>query len=123
MKKLSFAKIGPIQQRVCHFYKEGSKGMFPYIGCFHTHLLYITVYIQQFTNSRDVEFLEWDAYLRDNIFPKVFENYRYNATDKSCEDFADLIYEAINLKDRIIKIEVLEDNGNGCIEEYNSIIH
>ena len=80
----------------------------------HRHIFHLKIYIEQFHNDRDVEFIIFKRFvnkiIKDEDFPK----------SASCEMMSDFIYEEIIKKypERKIKIEIFEDQENGSQIEY-----
>jgi hypothetical protein len=79
----------------------------------HRHIFHIKIWVEIFTNDRDIEFILFKKFIDNNIA-------RGNMNDKSCEMIADDLNELIKTKypNRKIKIEVSEDGENGCEKEY-----
>ena len=81
----------------------------------HRHMFHIEVEIDVLHDDRDIEFILFKRWLEDKFSGEAFDmDY------KSCEMIADLIYDMIVLEypGRCVKIEVSEDNENGCRAYY-----
>lgn len=96
-----------------HAYKDAPEEV-KFLRDIHRHIFYIKVYIEVSHNNRDIEFI-------------LFKRFINSLCDKlnkqslgSCEMIADKLYQDItsNYPGRFIKIEVSEDQENGCICYY-----
>jgi hypothetical protein len=83
----------------------------------HRHIFHFRVWIDVFTDDRDVEFIQFKRWL-EGLYsgPQGVLQLDY----KSCEMIADDLYLQISAKypGRDIWIEVSEDNENGCFIQY-----
>lgn len=81
----------------------------------HRHIFYITVWIEQYHNERDVEFILFKRFIG-----KIIKNSKF-PKDASCETMSDFLANEISKKyeNRSFKIEILEDNENGALIEYD----
>lgn len=79
----------------------------------HRHTFHLKIYIQVFHNKRDIEFILFKRYINSLINDNNFNNL-------SCESIADELYKKISndYPDRVIKIDISEDNENGVYKEY-----
>lgn len=104
-----FAKI-TAQFEGIHYWKD-AKGDESFLKNPHRHIFHIIVYIEQFHNDRDIEYIAFKRWLNKNASKKI--DY------KSCEMIAEDLARKIKRKygNRKLKIEVTEDNENGCILE------
>lgn len=86
-----------------------------HLGYKHFHYFYFKVYIEVTHDNREIEFIQFRRWLESLYDSKTLElDY------KSCEMIADDLANAIWNKypNRDLKIEVSEDNINGCFVEY-----
>jgi len=104
-----YAKI-TTQFEGIHYWKN-AKGAEDFLKYPHRHIFYVTVYIEQFHNDRDVEFIAFKRWINKITSKKI--DY------KSCEMIAEDLAKKIKKKygNRKLKIEVSEDNENGCVLE------
>lgn len=81
----------------------------------HRHNFKFRIYIEIFSNDRDIEFIIFQRFIKGILFKLPF-----NLRNTSCEMLADIIEEKIREKysGRRIKIEVSEDGENGVIKTY-----
>ena len=81
----------------------------------HRHTFHVTVYIQQFHNDRDIEFVLFKRWLNKTIAKKIIRM----KSSKSCEMMAEKLCGEIQREYglREVKIEVSEDNENGAVVE------
>lgn len=81
----------------------------------HRHNFKFRVYIEVFTDDRDIEFIIFQRFIKGILYKMPF-----NLRAKSCEMISDDIYNEIIKKypKRSIKIEVSEDGENGILKEY-----
>jgi len=81
----------------------------------HRHMFHVKFYIEVEHNDRDIEFF---------IFKKQVEILLSNSevNDSSCEMIANYLHSKIKLAypGRKMKIEVNEDQENGCLMEYKN---
>jgi len=79
----------------------------------HRHIFHVKVWIEIFHNERDIEFILFKQKIDTLIKNKDLNDY-------SCETIADYIHSKLSViyRNRKIKIEVNEDNENGCEKEY-----
>jgi hypothetical protein len=85
-----------------------------FLGYPHRHMFHFRVGIEVYHNDRDIEFIQFKRWL---ISLYGGENEPVIELDyKSCEMIADDLYEQIadRYPGRDVKIEVSEDNENGC---------
>jgi len=97
-----------------HHYPDAPEKV-SYLRNIHRHLFKFKVYIEVFSDDRDVEFImfkedieKWLGYVEQKLICK------------SCEMMSDFLYAKIikKYKDRDVKIEVSEDGENGSFNEY-----
>lgn len=84
-----------------------------YLANSHRHLFHVTIWIQQFHDDRDVEYLECKDWLMSVCSNK--EMYH-----RSCEMIAAELLGKVRTKwgaNRRVKVEVLEDGENGALVE------
>jgi hypothetical protein len=83
----------------------------------HRHIFHFRVWIDVFSNDRDIEFIQFKRWLESlyNGQGSVLE-----LDWKSCEMIADDLYIQIASRypDRAVWIEVAEDGENGCLIKY-----
>jgi hypothetical protein len=79
----------------------------------HRHLFHFKIYVEVFTDDRDIEFIMFKRFIEQVI------DYK-NMGSMSCEMIADKLFESISMqyKNRHIKIEVSEDGENGVLMDY-----
>lgn len=79
----------------------------------HRHIFHFKVYIEVFHNDRDLEFIQEKRYME-----RLYSKDTLEANYKSCEMLADDLYGMLlkryHNQNRRIRIEVTEDNENGC---------
>lgn len=77
----------------------------------HRHIFHFRVEMEVFHDDRDVEFIQFKRILESWYSEKTL-----SVDFKSCEMIAKDLYDKINNNwpDRAIRIEVSEDNENGC---------
>lgn len=82
-----------------------------FLGYDHRHIFHFRVELEVFHDDRDVEFIMLKREL-ENLYSDGTLQLDY----KSCEMMARDLYDYINSKypDRAVRIEVSEDNENGC---------
>jgi len=113
MKKIIWAKI-TTQFEGMHKYPNAPEEV-AFLRSDHRHILHVTVWIEQFHNERDVEFIMFkrfvEATIKDSQFP----------ASASCETMSDFLAEKIikMYANRKLKIEITEDGENGAFIEYN----
>lgn len=90
----------------------------------HRHIFHVTVWVEQFHDDRDVEFIRFKRQLQD--WCKALEAPTWSPTvadtDEncgSCEMMARRLWGIIALEypDRRLKVEVSEDGENGAVLE------
>lgn len=98
-----------------HHYPQAS-GEHEYLKYPHRHLFVCRIYIEQFHNDRDIEYLAFKSFIQ-NRFPA---NALNDLGSKSCEDIAGILHDYIfkTYEARRIKIEVKEDDENGVFMEF-----
>lgn len=81
----------------------------------HRHIFYVTVWIEQYHNERDVEFILFKRFIE-----QIIKNSKF-PREASCETISDFLANKISRKyrNRSLKIEILEDNENGALIEYD----
>jgi hypothetical protein len=86
-----------------------------FLGVPHRHIFHFKVYLEVFTDNRDVEFIQFKRWLQ-----RLYAFETLNLDYKSCEMIADDLYGQIiaQYPDREVWIEVSEDGENGCINKY-----
>jgi hypothetical protein len=86
-----------------------------FLGVPHRHIFHFKVYLEVFTDYRDVEFIQFKRWLQ-----RLYAFETLNLDYKSCEMIADDLYGQIiaQYPDREVWIEVSEDGENGCINKY-----
>lgn len=124
MKKKTFIFV-PFTKEGYHYfpgadknplYATGDKYDVSHLGLRHFHYFYFKVYIEVTHENREIEFIQFRRWLESLYDSKTLElDY------KSCEMIADDLAQAIWNKypNRDLKIEVSEDNINGCFVEYS----
>lgn len=113
MKKILWAKI-ITQFEGIHKYPDAPKEVV-FLRHDHRHIFHITVWIEQFHNERDVEFILFKRFIENIIKNSQFPN------NASCETMSDFLAKKIIKKyiNRKLKIEITEDGENGALIEYN----
>lgn len=86
----------------------------------HHHEFNVCVQIQQFHNERDVEYLSFQSYLDTQIQKMLAELKKF----RSCEHMASYLFKQIrkSYPNRLLKVEVNEDNYYGAQVEQNDLI-
>ena len=88
-----------------------------FLGTPHRHIFHFRVWIDVFSNDRDIEFIQFKRWCESlyNGQGAVLE-----LDWKSCEMMADDLYIQIagRYPDRAVWIEVSEDGENGCTSKY-----
>ena len=88
-----------------------------FLGTPHRHIFHFRVWIDVFSNDRDIEFIQFKRWCESlyNGQGAVLE-----LDWKSCEMMADDLYIQIagRYPDRAVWIEVSEDGENGCTIKY-----
>lgn len=81
----------------------------------HRHIFHFKVYLEVFNNERDVEFIMFKTFIN-----KVLDTFPKTLGNMSCEMLSDELNKQIFIKypNRNVKIEVSEDNENGCEKTY-----
>lgn len=82
----------------------------------HRHIFHFRVEIQVFHNDRDLEFIQVKRWCE-----QLYGTGTLTLNHKSCEMMSDELYQALTIKypERDIKIQVSEDNENGCVIFYD----
>ena len=82
-----------------------------FLSNLHRHIFHVTVWVEQFHNERDVEYIDFKNRIRGIC--KMFPD------DYSCEIMAESIrgWVYVNYPKRKVKVEVLEDGENGALLE------
>jgi hypothetical protein len=82
-----------------------------FLGVPHRHIFHFKVAIQVFHDDRDIEFIQFKRWCE-----RMYNDGVLELDYKSCEMIADDLYRRIAAKYpcRIVKINVSEDNENGC---------
>lgn len=99
------------QKEGMHFYRN-AKGKEMFLKYPHRHIFKITVYIQQWHDDRDVEYIFAKRWLEKSI--DISFNY------KSCEMIGNDIIQKLKRKfgkNRKYKVIVMEDGENGALVE------
>ena len=86
-----------------------------FLGYPHRHIFHFKVWIEVFHDDRDVEFILFKRELE-----KQYSTGYLLLNYKSCEMIANELYEYISKEypNRDVKIEVSEDDENGCEIHY-----
>jgi len=85
-----------------------------YLRARHRHLFYYEVYIEVFHDDRDIEFISFGNWLKDEILKAAGSE----VGGKSCEMLAKETIEIIRKKygkKREIQVKLFEDNENGSL--------
>ena len=84
----------------------------------HRHIFHFRVWIDVFSNDRDIEFIQFKRWL-ESLYSS--SNTVLELDWKSCEMMADDLYVQIagRYPERAVWIEVSEDGENGCCIKYN----
>lgn len=84
-----------------------------YLRNLHRHIFHVTVWVEQFHNERDVEYLTLLHWLR-----RRYNGFAWTET-ASCETIANILgqYVMREYPDRKVKVEVTEDGENGALVE------
>lgn len=79
----------------------------------HRHIFYVDVYVEQFHDNRDVEYIALKRKLQ-----KMY-NHSVICDNKSCEMLAKEVKQEVELllPDRKVKVAVFEDMENGSLVE------
>ena len=82
----------------------------------HRHIFHFKVYISIEHSDRNIEFIQFKRWLE-----RLYDNNTLQLDHKSCEMIAEELHLQINEKypNRTIKIDVSEDDENGCFMEFN----
>ena len=83
----------------------------------HRHIFHFQVWITVTHNDRDIEFIQFKRWLEN-----LYKQDTLQLNHKSCEMIADDLYTQIAAKypDRVVWIEVSEDNENGALVVYET---
>ena len=81
----------------------------------HRHIFHFKVHISIEHSDRNIEFIQFKRWLE-----RLYDNNTLQLDHKSCEMIAEELHVQINEKypNRIIKIDVSEDDENGCLMEF-----
>jgi hypothetical protein len=98
-----------------HCWPSAPNGAYEFLRNPHRHEFHVTVWIEQFHDDRDIEYLEFKDWLDGNIKAG-------NLDHLSCEMMARRIIEQVELEysknqARSIRVEVSEDGENGALIE------
>lgn len=87
-----------------------------FLRSLHRHRFFVTVYIEQFHNDRDIEYILFKDWLASVIARKI----KQMRSAKSCEMMAEVLYKEISKKyrRREVRIEINEDGENGAYIEF-----
>lgn len=93
----------------------GDKYDVSHLALRHFHYFHFKVWIEVTHTNRDIEFIQFKRWLESLYAGKQLE-----ADGKSCEMLADDLHAKIvsRFPNREIRIDVSEDNINGCLIEY-----
>lgn len=110
---MMFAKVSHRFAGIHHW--PQASGKHEYLKHPHRHLFHLTVWIEQYHDNRDVEYLEFKDWIVENCMGGVMNH-------KSCEMMARDLLEKIrkgfaSWTTRQVRIEVLEDGENGAYLE------
>jgi len=103
--------IVKLQVEGFHFWENAPKEV-RFLSNKHRHIFYITVYIEQQHNERDVEYIMFKHWLKENL--PVIDG------PQSCEIIASYIKKLVEVKfnnNRKVKVQVMEDGENGALIE------
>jgi hypothetical protein len=105
---VTFAKEG------IHRYPDAPEGV-EFLRHDHRHMFKFKVWIEVFTNERDIEFILFKRWLEALYADGVIQ-----LDARSCETISDELFEQIQAQhpDREIWIEVSEDGENGSFAKY-----
>lgn len=121
-KKFIFVTL---QKEGVHFYPEakndpklatGDWDDVSFLGLPHRHIFHFKVWIEVYHDNRELEFIQVKRFIN-----RLYEGGTLDADSKSCEMLADELYKKLAEKfgsSREIRIEISEDNENGCYIEY-----
>lgn len=121
-KKFIFVTL---QKEGVHFYPEanydpklatGDWDDVSFLGLPHRHIFHFKVWIEVYHDNRELEFIQVKRFIN-----RLYEGGTLDADSKSCEMLADELYTKLAEKfggSREIRIEISEDNENGCYIEY-----
>lgn len=112
LEKTTWAEVS-LQFVGMHHYPEAADAV-EFLSDPHRHTFHVTVQLEQFHNNRDVEYIQFKRWLKEQL-PSG------DLGTASCEDIADRIYEAIDEEypDRRVRISVTEDGENGAVVEWD----
>lgn len=79
----------------------------------HRHIFHVILYVEQFHDERDVEYLMARKWLDNLLHATKWD------ISSSCEHIAMVVGQTTRsvFRDRRVKIEVTEDGENGCLIE------
>lgn len=96
-----------------HYYKEAKKPV-EFLKYPHHHRFFVTVWVEQLHDNRDVEYytFKWEL-------DKFLRKYEDVVHMNSCEKFAEetVVFIKSKYSDRKIKVEVTEDGFDGALVE------
>jgi hypothetical protein len=97
------------EKEMFHCYPEAEEEV-KFLRQIHRHIFKFKVYLEVFTDSRDIEFILFKKFINEEI-----NKLNVNLLDKSCEMISNYLANGIKAKypQRDIKIEVSEDGENG----------
>jgi len=106
-----------------HHYPEAPENV-KFLRNLHRHLFKVEVWIEQFNDDRDIEYLTFKNWLTEKVVSPFYmcqslaEKFGLTETD-SCETIAHKIQAYIihNYPDRKVKVKVMEDGENGAMVE------
>ena len=87
----------------------------------HRHIFHFRVWIDVFTNDRDIEFIQFKRWL-EGLYSGTSSILQLNY--KSCEMIAEDLYSQISSRypNRDVWIEVSEDGENGCFIQFSKTL-
>jgi len=102
------------QKEFTHSWKN-AKDDVEFLKYEHRHLFKFKVWIQVFTDDRDIEFIQFKRFIESFLNNKLCD-----MSNTSCEMMSDAIAHVVSVKhpNRDIKIEVSEDGENGSEKFY-----
>ena len=105
-----FIKFGTTFEGV-HFWKEAPDEVF-FLRNPHRHIFHVNVWVEVFTDDRDLEFITE----KRNLESFLTDKYRGDCGGRSCEMIAEEIMKGFENRyaRRRVTIEVLEDGENGA---------
>lgn len=102
-----------------HQYEEAPEAV-AFLRYPHRHMFHVTLWLEQFHNERDVEYIMLKRWLADHLTTMV-KSGNIPVTS-SCETIAELIGYRISEANqgRKVKVEVTEDGENGAVLEFEA---